>query len=156
VSVSLLTNSLATTDHSPVHGAYTYYRRPLLEMGVRLFELAPPAGPRQHRPFLHSKVFMFDDRQALIGSANFDLRSANINIELGLLFTEPELLAELVEHFRKQTSPDAAYELTQTNGTLNWKRNHAGTPVILTKEPDASLRRLLVASLMRRLPHALL
>ena len=36
-----------------------------------------------------------DGEQALVGSHNFDLRSAYINIELGLLFREPELVAEL-------------------------------------------------------------
>lgn len=156
VAVTLLTNSLATTDHSPVHGAYTFYRRPLLDMGVRLYELAPPPGSHPHRNFLHSKVFLFDDRLALIGSANFDLRSANINIELGLVFEEPGLMAELLERFRQETAPDAAYEVIETAGRLNWRQGHDGTAVVLATEPGASLRRQLIAGLMRRLPHAFL
>lgn len=154
VAVTLLTNSLATTDHSPVHGAYTFYRRPLLDMGVRLYELAPRPGP--HRTFLHSKVFLFDDRQALIGSANFDLRSANINIELGLLFEEPALMAELLDRFRQETAPEAAYEITEKKGRLSWRQVREGAEIVQTAEPGASLRRLLIAGVMRRLPHAFL
>jgi putative cardiolipin synthase len=41
VDVSVLTNSLASTDHPSVHGAYSERRRPLVEGGVRVFELKP-------------------------------------------------------------------------------------------------------------------
>ncbi|ODU61917.1 MAG: hypothetical protein ABT05_08535, partial [Lautropia sp. SCN 66-9] len=41
VSVSILTNSLAATDVAAVHGGYARYRVPLLEAGIRLWELRP-------------------------------------------------------------------------------------------------------------------
>src|SRR5262245_12166849 len=43
VSVRVLTNSLAATDVWLVHAGYMKYRHPLLDQGVRLFELRPEA-----------------------------------------------------------------------------------------------------------------
>ena len=39
VAVSVLTNSLAATDVTAVHGAYMRYRKLLVAGGIRLFEL---------------------------------------------------------------------------------------------------------------------
>ncbi|GAB3391614.1 hypothetical protein GCM10027514_35780 [Azotobacter armeniacus] len=39
VDIRLLTNSLEVTDVPAVHGGYAAYRVPLLEHGVRLFEM---------------------------------------------------------------------------------------------------------------------
>ncbi len=153
VTVSLLTNSLASTDLMAIHGAYTYYRRRLLALGVRLYELGPRPGRWRRLAFLHSKVFLFYDRKALIGSANFDLRSANLNIELGLVFEQPELLAELVERFQLLTGPESAYAVSERDGRLIWQQNGPDQPVILTVEPEASMMRMMIAGVMRILPH---
>jgi cardiolipin synthase len=43
---------------------------------------------------LHSKAVIVDDRLALMGSANFDLRSLLVNFEIGVLvYSEPDVLA---------------------------------------------------------------
>lgn len=154
VEVSLLTSSLATTDLAFVHGAYAYYRRPLLEMGVRLHEFARAAGRRRRRVFLHSKVFLFDDRRAMIGSHNFDLRSANLNIEIGLVFEQPELVAELVQDFQRQTAPDLSYAVVLQDGGLRWMVNRRGKPRALRSEPGAGLWRRMAAQVLRLTPHA--
>lgn len=154
IAVSLLTNSLATIDHAPIHGAYTYYRKPLLALGVALHEYAPQPGHRRRRALVHSKIFLVDQRQALIGSSNFDLRSANINIELGLYFEQDELLAELVQSFQAHSARDMAFAVTLQQGRLVWVRDQSGQPVTLHAEPAASLLRLALAGVMRMLPHA--
>ena len=92
VDVAVLTNSLAATDVAAVHGGYMPCRVPLLESGVRLFELQPHAQPSEMSLFgssgasLHTKAFTVDDRSGFIGSFNFDPRSASLNTEMGVLF----------------------------------------------------------------------
>ncbi|MFY9376475.1 MAG: cardiolipin synthase [Kiritimatiellia bacterium] len=48
----------------------------LLESGVRIFERAPP--------FIHAKAMTVDDRLAIVGSANWDIRSLYSNYETNL------------------------------------------------------------------------
>jgi len=47
ISVSALTNSLASTDEPAVHAGYSRYRYALLRGGVQLHELRPTPGARQ-------------------------------------------------------------------------------------------------------------
>ncbi len=153
VDVRVLTNSLAVTDLFAVHAAYRSYRHPLVTAGAALFEYAPPRGARRKRALLHSKVFVIDREQALVGSHNFDLRSAYINIELGLLFREPVLVAELCALFAQQTRPENAFSVTARNGALYWNVAEGGRKGVETAEPEASLLRRMVSGLIARLPH---
>ncbi len=153
VAVKVLTNSLAATDLFTVHAAYRSYRFPLVAAGAALYEFAPPRGTRRKRALLHSKVFVIDSEQALVGSHNFDLRSAYINIELGLLFREPALVAELRNHFAFQTQPANAFSVTARGGALHWNVVEDGREGREIAEPEASLFRRLMAGLIARLPH---
>lgn len=153
VKISVLTNSLAATDLFAVHAAYRSYRQPLVASGAALFEYAPPRGTGRKRALLHSKVFVIDGEQALVGSHNFDLRSAYINIELGLLFREPVLVAELRDLFARQTRPENAFAVTARNGALYWNVVEDGRKGSETAEPEASLLRRLASGLIARLPH---
>ena len=55
VRISVLTNSLEATDVAAVHAGYAKHRRPLLEMGVTIYETrrsaAPPRPRRRARPW---------------------------------------------------------------------------------------------------------
>ena len=162
IRLRVLTNSLASTDLFAVHAAYTWYRRPLLDAGAELHEFAPPPRRRlglpaaltRRRDLLHSKIFLIDGRHALVGSHNFDMRSAFINIELGLLFHEPTLVAELAALFDAQSSQSSAYAVTLHGDEMRWRiRREDGAEVISTREPDASLARRLAAGVIARLPH---
>ncbi|MEZ5755940.1 MAG: phospholipase D family protein [Paracoccaceae bacterium] len=162
IRLRLLTNSLASTDLFAVHAAYSWYRKPLLEAGAELHEFAPPPPRRfalppalgRRRDLLHSKIFLIDRRHALVGSHNFDMRSAYINIELGLLFHEPALVAELAALFDAQTSPTSAHAVTLRGDQMRWRlRREDGTDLLSTREPDASLPRRLAAGVIARLPH---
>lgn len=90
--VSILTNSLASTDQPIVHGAYRRYRSALLDAGVALFELSPQRAGRgeQRKLFglfaggLHTKSLVIDRQELFIGSMNFDPRSDHINTESAL------------------------------------------------------------------------
>lgn len=156
VNVSVLTNALASTDLPSVHAAYSSYRPAMLQMGARLFEYAPPhITLGKKRDMLHSKIFIIDDDQAMVGSHNFDLRSAHTNIELGLQFQQPELVAELAALFHAQTDPKTAYAVSFDGNALGWSVMENGHARRNGPEPGASLRRRIEAWVIARVPHDL-
>ena len=55
---------------------------------VRLYDARATMGGIQH-----AKVFLVDDREVYLGSQNFDWRSLEHNLELGLRIAEPETVA---------------------------------------------------------------
>ena len=67
---------------------------------------------------LHSKVFVIDGRQAIVGSLNFDLRSAFTNTELGLLFEHPALASDITRIIDTLSAPDQAYAVSRTSACL--------------------------------------
>jgi len=157
VSVRVLTNSLAATDVWLVHAGYMKYRRPLLDEGVRLYELRPEAAGAtkarasrfsigSSRASLHGKTFVFDRTSVFIGSVNLDPRSLEQNTEVGVLVNSPELAAEVVALFDRWASPELAYEVTRgRNGGLHWTGGY-------TDEPEAGFWRPLGAKLFSHLP----
>jgi putative cardiolipin synthase len=152
VAVRVLTNALSTTDLATVHGAYSHYRRPLLRAGVALHEYAPPRDGGAGA-MLHSKVFVFDGARAMVGSYNFDLRSSHTNIELGVLFSEPEIVGQLAALFERQSAPDSAMALDLQDGRLRWRvQGGAGWA---RHEPGAHLWRRVLARVIGWLPHDL-
>jgi cardiolipin synthase C len=152
IKVSLLTNALSTSDNVFVHGAYRRYRRPLLAGGAQIFEFAPPAPKRRHRDVLHSKVFIIDGKQAIVGSLNFDMRSAYTNSELGIHFEQPDLVAELRQIFDYESSPNQAYALSLDHGALRWAVARPGLPAVMRVEPEANVLWRSVSWVVGRLP----
>lgn len=152
VKVSLVTNALSATDMITVYGAYRHFRGPLLAAGASIFEFSKPAAEGRRRDVVHSKVLMIDDRLGMVGSLNFDLRSAYINTELGLLFEAPPLLAELRAMFHTLSSPEQAYQVTQTGGALHWAVARPQLPVVMTVEPEAGWSTRAVSWLVGQLP----
>ncbi|MGH7534163.1 MAG: phospholipase D-like domain-containing protein, partial [Gemmatimonadales bacterium] len=61
------------TDAIPVQAAGRSYYQVLLEAGVRIFEYQPT--------MMHAKTVLADDRWAIVGSANLDERSMELNEE---------------------------------------------------------------------------
>lgn len=139
VKVSLLTNALAASDNILVHGAYRHYRAPLLGVGAQLFEFAPPRQKGMQRDVLHSKVFIVDHRQLLIGSLNFDMRSAYTNAELGVIVEHPALVTEALAVFSHDSGPDQAYALSYENRDIVWQVDRPGGPSRMSVEPEAPL-----------------
>ncbi|MGO4910176.1 phosphatidylserine/phosphatidylglycerophosphate/cardiolipin synthase family protein [Pseudorhodobacter sp. W20_MBD10_FR17] len=152
VKVSLVTNALSATDLITVHGAYRYYRSPMLAAGARVFEFSKPALTGRKRDVLHSKVFVIDGKLGLVGSLNFDLRSAYMNTELGLLFDGPPLLAELGDMFDALSAPEKAYQVTLAGRALQWAVARSGLPAVMTVEPEAGVSRRAVSWILGHLP----
>ena len=160
VAVSVLTNSLAATDVAAVHGGYAHYRVPLLQAGVKLWELRPEqqGGNFSLRgtsgASLHTKAFTADARVGFIGSMNLDPRSASLNTEMGLIFESEALAAQMQAIWQRETAPSRSYavELTPA-GRLQWSAaGLGGATVRYDSDPETSLPRRLTAWLVGLLP----
>jgi putative cardiolipin synthase len=158
VRVSVLTNSLAATDVTAVHGAYARYRRPLVEAGVGLFELKPYDRPVGASLFgssaasLHTKAFTIDGRLGFVGSMNFDPRSIFLNSEMGVVFEHRGLVEEIRAIFADETSPQKSYRLDLEGGRIVWRDVAAGAAMTRRKEPEAGLWRRAAAAIVALLP----
>ncbi|SDA98528.1 phospholipase D family protein [Mesorhizobium qingshengii] len=158
VQVAVLTNSLAATDVAAVHGAYANYRKRLLRNGVRLFELQPYSRQPAISVFgskgasLHTKAFSVDGKTGFVGSFNFDPRSVSLNAEMGVLFEDERLVAELRQQFKSEISPEASYRLELKNNVLHWRGCDAGRLRNYTHEPEAVIFRRILSALVRYLP----
>ncbi len=158
VRVEVVTNALAVNDHIIVHGAYRWYRRALVEAGVQLYEFAARStarpGDRQARPMLHGKIFTVDDRLGFVGSFNFDMRSAFLNTEMGVVFDDPALLADVTAHMDWATAPDQAYRLSLDGPLMGWAREAHD---LVHLEPDSGAARRALSFVIGHLPvHRLL
>ncbi len=59
----------------------------LLEAGARIYQ--------RHPPFIHAKALIVDDAIALVGTANLDVRSMELNYETTILFDEESTVNKL-------------------------------------------------------------
>jgi len=154
VRISVLTNSLAATDVTAVHGAYSRFRKKLLQGGVRLFELRARHGKKNVSLFgsrgasLHTKAFVVDGQRGFIGSFNFDPRSASLNTEMGVLFDHAGLGREMQSVFAEETEATHSYRVVLRNGATLWHDDSG----IVDHEPDATVRRRALAGLVSVLP----
>ncbi len=145
VKVSVLTNSLASTDQPLVHGAYRRYRPALLTAGVALFELSPQRAGRdeQRKLFglsvggLHTKSLVIDRKELFVGSMNFDPRSDRINTESALAIHVAEV-AEDAARLATLSKMQAAHQLRLPEGqTLQWIAPADGDGPVHVDEPES-------------------
>jgi putative cardiolipin synthase len=166
--VRILTNSLASTDVPAVHGAYRRYRKALIDAGAEVFEVRPVPGTRASdretrigsgsssgggsaggsgasgAPFaLHAKAYVFDERKVLIGSANLDPRSLELNTEIGLLIDSPEIARDVIRRFDGFASSARSYRVVlapeSSPRAMEWHTEVDGQPVFWSHEPDTTL-----------------
>ena len=171
VKVTILTNSLASTDVTAVHAGYKKYRKKMLRSGVQLYELMPESGQiraKKHffknqpsaRSSLHAKSYIFDREKIFIGSFNLDPRSANLNTENGVMI-ENQQLADAISNKIYEGLDDYAYrlELTTSKNILDlpvqteirWSNQHhnkSGTTI----EPGSNFFFSLWIQLLSLLP----
>ena len=72
---------MCRSNHPVADFAGTHYRRELQRAGANVLLYAPG--------MLHSKAMIVDDRIALLGSPNIDLRSLFVNFEIGVVVHSP-------------------------------------------------------------------
>ena len=160
VNVTIVTNSLAANNQLTVHGGYAPSRKPLLQNGVRIYEVRPDAdvagseivAASGAKATLHTKAFLVDRKKLFIGSFNFDPRSANLNTESGVLIESTQMGSmfgsKVDAGLRSQT-----YELfLNEQGKLRWRGFNDGQEVILKKEPQSTWGQRFMAGFMRFMP----
>jgi len=160
VRVVILTNSLASTNHSSVYAVYARYRKPLLRQGVEVYELRPgndnrvvdETGADPVPLTLHSKVAIVDSARLFVGSFNLDPRSLYINTELGVVVESPQMAASMASAGLEALQLSAYQLKLNSNGRLNWHFTSRGQSLIATREPDTSLWRRFLTRLMGWLP----
>ena len=147
IRVRILTASLAGTDAPAVYLGYSRYREALLKLGVELYELrAEPGGPQpprfggvHSRTNLHAKAMLVDGGTVVVGSMNFDPRSANLNTEMGLV-TRSTRFAAQVNELLTEITRRAAWRLSLEDGGLLWSHtDDKGQALRVTHEPDTSV-----------------
>ncbi|WP_241974293.1 phospholipase D family protein [Aliidiomarina minuta] len=163
VEISILTNSLQATDVAIVHAGYAKWRKPLLEAGIRLYEMRPgivaPEPDENRLPrfasaatSLHAKTFAIDGERVFIGSFNFDPRSAELNTELGFVIESKELAEETARIFAEEV-PKQAYELRlSASGRMYWLERNTGQHVRHDREPGTSFGQRLSVRFFSWLP----
>jgi putative cardiolipin synthase len=160
VQIDIVTNSLASSDHLLVHGGYAGSRKPLLEYGVRIYEVrgdtwipgTKDAETHNAKSSLHAKAFIVDRRYFFMGSFNWDPRSAKINTELGIIIDSPGIAGWVADQVYA-AAPTRSYEVFLSDkGSLRWRTFENGREVILDKEPGTSFFTRLKANLGRALP----
>ena len=151
VSVSVLTNSLATTDEPLVHYGYARHRAALLDAGVELHELRPSAevGAEAKSSFgssgrgssslgrLHTKLSVVDGERAFVGSMNMDGRSAHLNTEAGILI-HSRTLAALVVRFLREHEKERSYQVRLDGDRLRWSSGEGSSRQTRSDEPRAA------------------
>ncbi|MBO9648244.1 MAG: phospholipase D family protein [Variovorax sp.] len=146
--ITVITNSLGSTDEPLVYAEYAKYRMRMLKAGVRLYEIGPQLAPRSEHlgnfgrseAGLHAKMATIDDRWVFIGSMNLDGRSAVKNTELGLVIDSSELVKPLRRLFHDGVVGGAyRLQLSADGSHIEWQEREAdGRVTVHTHEPHDS------------------
>lgn len=146
VRVVVVTNSLATNNHTSVHSAYASYRKDLLRAGVELWEARVNAAQRTNadgseeleKLTLHTKGILIDRRWLFVGSLNLDPRSIDINTEMGV-FIDSEEMAQQIIASGSVNIPRMAYQLRLgEDNKITWHATIDGEQVVETRDPLTS------------------
>ena len=160
VRVRIVTNSLASTNHSYVHGGYALHRKALLGSGVELYEVradAPevlgqvPVGS-DVKLTMHTKAAVFDRETIFVGSMNFDPRSIRINTEVGVFLSETDVVDDLMVSLEDRLKEYTYQVGVDDSGNLTWTWSGTGGVSVLNAEPGASFLDKFVAKIAQFLP----
>jgi len=159
IRIVVITNSLASNNHLPVHAGYARYRKRMLEAGVELYEIKADAvgewDPGAAKPellTLHTKAAVIDRSTVFVGSLNFDPRSLVINSEMGLFVESGAIGREFTDAVNQSLSA-VTYRVTlDQNEDLVWTFRHDGVVEVETTEPLTSFWQRFKVGFYRVLP----
>jgi putative cardiolipin synthase len=132
IKLRVITNSMASTDNFEAFSGYHRGRKKILLLGIELHEFNPKAPVKKTLMWpgvqltnnykavygYHPKIILIDGYTTILGSYNFDPRSANLNTECCVVirsklfseyisaFAEKELLSENSWLITDQCNPD--------------------------------------------------
>lgn len=102
-----------TSDQFAVGHAQASYYRSLLEAGVKIWMYPDPL-------ILHSKHFTVDNKAAVIGSSNMDMRSFSLNYEISLIMYGSDIVEDM------RTIEDAYRAISRQLTLEEWESRSAG------------------------------
>jgi cardiolipin synthase A/B len=102
------------TDAIPVQLAGKSYYQELLEAGVRIFEYQPS--------MMHAKTVMVDDAWSVVGSANMDERSMELNEENVLGIADREVARSITEGVERDIERSREVRLEDWSKRPWWQR----------------------------------
>lgn len=158
VRVQVLTNSLASIDVTPAFTGYERYRSQLLYMGVEIFEFR--AEPKYVSTYsastinvdylsLHAKSIIYDDDAVYVGTLNLDPRSENVNTEIGIFVSSPELTKAVHQAFMDDLNEGKYWQVKYNGqGNLIWQFDDE----IITLQPARSLWQRITKAIYALLP----
>jgi len=163
VHMTIVTNSLASTNAPTVYAKWEKYRKKLIESGADVYEFMLSAEnlrgkehdrERRQSSFsvLHSKTIVFDDNISWIGSFNLDPRSAYFNTENVAIFESREFAQKLREMIIGDTV--TSWHVTMPDGKTQWTGWRTGDPAPKTyrRSPDTSIFRRMWKSICGLVP----
>ncbi len=164
VHMTIVTNSLASTNAPTVYAKWEKYRRQLIESGADVYEFMVSAenlrGKQHDRErkqssfsVLHSKTMVFDDDISWIGSFNLDPRSAYYNTENVAIFESRDFAKKLRDMILKDTKTSWHVTLDE-DGDPVWTGSRPGdsAPRVHKTAPDTSMFRRLWKSICNLVP----
>ena len=113
ISVEVLTAG-QHTDMSIVRSASRILWGKLLKSGIKIYEFEPS--------LIHVKSIIVDDKYVLIGSANFDVRSARLNDEACLWVSDADFASSENERFESDLSRSHPVSLDDWKDRTYWQR----------------------------------
>lgn len=153
VHMTIVTNSLASTNAPTVYAKWEKYREQLIKSGADVYEFMVSAEnlrgkehdrERKQSSFsvLHSKTMVFDDNISWIGSFNLDPRSAYYNTENVAIFESRDFAEKLRTMIIKDTQTSWRVTLDK-NDTPIWTGSRPGDekPRVHKYAPDTSIFR---------------
>ena len=120
--MSIVTNSLPSTDNLYAFSGYRKQRGEILAAGIEVYEYRPDpeiqkqlferyAKVKEHPPVfaLHAKSLVVDGETAFIGSFNLDPRSSHLNTEVGVLVKNRRVAEPLERAIRTDMAPENSW-----------------------------------------------
>ena len=164
VHMTIVTNSLASTNAPTVYAKWEKYRKQLIKSGAEVYEFMESAEnlrgkahdrERKQSSFsvLHSKTIVFDDNISWIGSFNLDPRSAYYNTENVAIFESQDFANKLREMIIKDTQTSWRVTLGAHDNPV-WTGSRPGDkqPRVYKRAPDTSLFRRIWKNICNLVP----
>jgi putative cardiolipin synthase len=127
IEISIVTNSLASTDNLQAYSGYKKQKQRLLDLGFNIYEFKPNPGIyrqliERHEQLsknapvfaLHAKSMVIDNHYAYIGTFNFDPRSANLNTEVGIIIDDSKIAQQVSRAIRLDMHPENSWRASDT------------------------------------------
>ena len=164
VHMTIVTNSLASTNAPTVYAKWEKYREQLIKSGADVYEFMVSAEnlrgkehdrERKQSSFsvLHSKTMVFDDDISWIGSFNLDPRSAYYNTENVAIFESRDFANKLREMILRDTKTSWRVTLDENNNPIWTGMRPTDTkPQVHKHAPDTTIFRRIWKSICNLVP----